>query len=279
MRDYLAFKADLRDPATVSAYDELPLWSAMFGLLLLKHVKLRPNMKVVDVGSGTGFPLLELASRLGPTSTVFGVDLWGTALERARQKARVANVSNVEIREGDAAALPFGDGEIDLVVSNLGINNFTDPAAVLSECRRVLKPSAPIALTTNLRGHMSEFYEVFRETLRALGNEPALSALEAHINARATVEEISALFARAGFTLTKVHEEVASMRFVDGSALLRHYFIKLGFLDGWKAVILPEDQEAVFSLLEANLNRLSEAKGELFLTIPMAYIEGAKPPR
>lgn len=37
MRDYLAFKADLRDPETVSAYDELPLWSAMFGLWLLEH--------------------------------------------------------------------------------------------------------------------------------------------------------------------------------------------------------------------------------------------------
>jgi arsenite methyltransferase len=276
MRDYLAFKADLRDPETVSAYDELPLWSAMFGLLLLEHVKLRRRMKVVDVGSGTGFPLIELAGRLGPTSTVYGVDAWGTAVERARLKARVTNVPNVEIREGDAAALPFADGEIDLVVSNLGINNFSDPEAVLSECRRVLKPSAPLALTTNLRGHMKEFYEVFASTLREIGKESALHALTAHIHTRTTVEQITAQLARAGFTLTKVHEASSSMRFVDGSALLRHYFIKLGFLDGWKGVMEPEAREEVFSRLESNLNRFSEARGELLLTIPMAYIEGER---
>ena len=56
---------DLNDATVVSAYDELPLWSAMAGLLLLEHVPLRPDMVVLDIGCGTGFPALELAERLG----------------------------------------------------------------------------------------------------------------------------------------------------------------------------------------------------------------------
>ena len=64
MMEFLNYK--FKDtPEFVNTFDELPLWSAPFGLLLLKHVELKPNLKVIDIGSGAGFPLLELASRLG----------------------------------------------------------------------------------------------------------------------------------------------------------------------------------------------------------------------
>jgi arsenite methyltransferase len=52
---------DLSNHDVVAAYDELPLWSATFGLLLFRHVPMQLGMKVLDVGCGTGFPLLELA--------------------------------------------------------------------------------------------------------------------------------------------------------------------------------------------------------------------------
>ena len=63
MTDYLKYKFQ-DTPEFVNTFDELPLWSASFGLLLLKHLELKPNLKVIDIGSGAGFPLLELAARL-----------------------------------------------------------------------------------------------------------------------------------------------------------------------------------------------------------------------
>jgi ubiquinone/menaquinone biosynthesis C-methylase UbiE len=278
MQDYLDFQANIDDPNVVSVYDELPLWSAMFGLLLLEHVPLRRGITALDVGCGTGFPLLELAQRLGGTCKVFGLDPWAAALERARLKARVWNVQNVELRQGDAAAMPFGDATFDLIVSNLGINNFSDPDAVLRECRRVVRPAARLALTTNLQGHMREFYELFAATLRDLGRTEALEALERHIAHRATVAGVTALLERAGFQVTQVHESTAALRFADGSAALRHYFIKLGFLEAWKGVLGAGERAHVFARLEASLNRLAEARGDLSLTIPMAYIEAQRAP-
>jgi ubiquinone/menaquinone biosynthesis C-methylase UbiE len=271
-----AFRIDLNDRETVSAYDELPLWSSMFGLLLLKHLPLRRHATVLDVGCGTGFPLLELAERLGSTGRVHGIDPWATALQRARHKARIRQVRNVSLCRADAAALPFPDGQFDLVVSNLGINNFGDPDAALRECRRVSRPAARLALTTNLQGHMEEFYTVFESTLLEMGLPEAIKALQAHTRHRATVEGLTALFERTGFRLSEVREEKGSMRFLDGSALLEHYFIRLGFLDGWKGVLRPEEQEAAFSLLESNLNAFSESRGGLTLTIPMAYVEAVR---
>ena len=66
------------------------------------------------------------------------------------------------------------------------------------------------------------------------------------------------------------------MRFVDGSSLLRHHFIKIGFLDGWKSVVPSNQQEKVFTPLETKLNEAARERGELALTIPIAYIEAEK---
>ena len=95
--------------------------------LLLKHVDIRRNMVVLDLGSGAGFPLMELAARLGPSSKLYGVDPWTNANARARQKIKDYGLGNVEIIECSASKLPFENGSVDLIVSNLGINNFDNP--------------------------------------------------------------------------------------------------------------------------------------------------------
>lgn len=276
MTEYLDHTYDLADPEFVSVYDELPLWSAMFGQVLLEHVPLRPRMKVLDVGCGTGFPALELAGRLGPSSQVYAIDAWEGAIARVERKLAVRKIPNVRPFAGDASALPFAADEFDLIVSNLGINNFDRPEAVLGECRRVAKASALLAMTTNLRGHMQEFYEVFGATLTELGKEAAQKALQAHVEHRATVEGTSAMLARAGFAVRRVRPQTFTLRFLDGTALLRHAFVKVGFLDAWRRVVDVEDRQQVFARLEENLNRLVRKQGELALTVPMAYFEAEK---
>ncbi|HVE69819.1 MAG TPA: class I SAM-dependent methyltransferase [Thermoanaerobaculia bacterium] len=257
----MTFDFDSRE--FVDAYDELPLWSAMFGQLLLEHVPLRENSVALDVGCGTGFPLLELAQRLGPGSVVHALDPWIAALARAGRKRRQTRVDNARLHIGDAAAMPFRNDSFDLIVSNLGLNNFSDAPAAVAECRRVLRPTGTLALTTNLVGHMRELYEVFAAVL---GESAALTE---HIEHRATIDKVRALLGTHGFTVRTVHEDTFTMRYANGAALLHHTFVQFGFLPGWRAVVPAEDQERVFAELE---RRLSEIK-PLTLTIPRAYIE------
>lgn len=253
---------DFTRPDVVDVYDELPLWSAMFGLLLFEHVPLRANCVALDVGCGSGFPLLELAQRLGPGSIVHGIDPWEQALARARHKAQVKQIGNVVFHAGSAASMPFDNATFDLVVSNLGLNNFDDSHACIAECRRVMKPGATLALTTNLVGHMRELYEVFDDIL---GDSPALRE---HIAHRATIEKVRELL--RDFTITKIVQDEIPMRFANGTALLNHYFIKLGFLDAWKNVVPAGDRQRVFTEVERRLDR------ELTLTIPRAYVEATR---
>jgi len=275
---FLAFEPDFSSSALLAAYDELPLWSAMFGLLLLEEVPLSGATSVLDAGCGTGFPLIELAERLGPRAHMHGIDPWTAGLARAAEKIASRGTHNITLHEGSASPMPFANSTFDLIVSNLGVNNFDDREAAIRECRRVARDGATLALTTNLQGHMREFYEVFEQVL-ATEDEESRERLRAHVAHRATVTGVRELLEHGGFTVTRIVEREGVMRFADGTALLNHHFIKLGFLDGWKKIV-PGRERIVFARLLGALNDLAARHGELRLTIPMAYIEArATPPR
>jgi hypothetical protein len=53
MLNYLSYKFEDSENF-VNTFDELPLWSASFGFLMLKHLELKHNLTVVDIGSGAG---------------------------------------------------------------------------------------------------------------------------------------------------------------------------------------------------------------------------------
>ena len=275
MTEYLSYQfTDNQD--VVNTFDEAPLWSAAFGLLLLKHLDLKPELKVLDLGSGTGFPLIELAERLGKSSRVYGLDPWKNANDRARQKILHYGLSHVEVLEGSADSIPFENDSIDLIVSNLGVNNFDNPSLAFQECFRVLKPKGKLALTTNLNGHWKTFYDLFEETLRQLDKPQKIVQLREQQEQRGTIETVSRLFTNHGFKVCRYHEELLEMKFLDGSAFLNHHFVKLGWLASWRNILPQDELVPVFTALEDNLNTFSKKSGGLSLSVPMLFIEGEK---
>jgi arsenite methyltransferase len=104
-----------------------------------------------------------------------------------------------------------------------------------------------------------------------------LTVLDAHVHHRATVESVRRMLNGAGFEPLEVVTDTVRMRFADGSSLLRHYFIRLGFLPAWQSVVFPDVVERTFAVLEQKLNTVAAERGELALTIPMACVEAQKP--
>src|ERR1700726_57458 len=131
MRDFLCHPAGWVPSRLAEIYDETSFWSARFGALLFDHLEIRRGIRGLDVGCGTGFPLIELAQLHGPSSHFIGIDIWADALERARVKLTLHGLTNVAIVEADAASMPFPSADFDLVVCNIGINNFHDARAAL----------------------------------------------------------------------------------------------------------------------------------------------------
>lgn len=244
-------------------YDELSFWSSRFGAMIFDNLELRRGIRGLDVACGAGFPLFELAFVHGPSSRFTGLELWREALNRARRKIEVYGLTNVDLVEADASSMPFASESFDLITSNLGINNFDNPSAVIAECRRVAKRGARIVVTTNLTGHMAEFYQLFRETAPQL--TAAINAQEAHRGTRAGVQQ---LLERNGFEITRVIEDEFFLRFADGTAMFQHHLVQF-FLYGWRGVT---DDPAIYAALEEKLN----AASPLEMRVPMLYAEAVR---
>jgi ubiquinone/menaquinone biosynthesis C-methylase UbiE len=258
---------DFANPAHVAVYDEQPLWSAQAGLLLLEDVPLAAR-RVLDLGCGTGFPLLELAERLGRDAFVVGLDPWDPAMRRAAGKCQTWPVPQASLVRGDGARMPFRDGSLELVVSNLGINNFADPDAVLGEVRRVLARDGTLAFTTNRTGHFVELYDAFARVLAARGDTAALERLHVHVAHRGTVASITERLVRCGFRVQSVHERAVVMRFATAGAVFDHHFLRMGFVPAWREVA-GESADAVFADVCAELDTRTRNLGEVRLTVPL----------
>jgi arsenite methyltransferase len=99
----------------------------------------RRGETVLDIGCGAGMDLLLAARRVGPEGKALGVDMTEAMRERARGAARAAGLTTVEIREGDAEALPVEDVSVDVVISNGVLNLTPDKTKAFAEIARVLR--------------------------------------------------------------------------------------------------------------------------------------------
>ncbi len=107
---------------------------------------------VVDIGSGAGMDLLLAARHVGPRGRAIGVDMTEAMRDRARRGAAACGLAQVEIREGEATALPVEAGSVDVVISNGVLNLVAEKAAAIAEIQRVLKPGGRVQIADIVLG-------------------------------------------------------------------------------------------------------------------------------
>ncbi len=112
---------------------------------LVADARLRQGLRVLDLGSGTGYPALLAAQVVGSDGSVIGVDLADQMLDAARRKATRLGLANVAFRAGDVTTLPFEAASFDAVTSRFCLMFLPEIPQAVAEIARVLKPGGWLA--------------------------------------------------------------------------------------------------------------------------------------
>ena len=109
---------------------------------LCEALDVRSGQKVLDVAAGNGNVSLAAARRW---CNVVATDYVPALLDRARERAEAERLP-IEFREADAEALPFKDGQFDVVVSTFGVMFTADHDRAASELVRVTRRGGKIGM-------------------------------------------------------------------------------------------------------------------------------------
>ncbi|MBN1637362.1 MAG: methyltransferase domain-containing protein, partial [Ignavibacteriales bacterium] len=226
---------------------------------------------------GTGFPLIELSMRLGKSSNVFGIEPWSEAVDKVRKKIDYYQLKNVKIIEGFAESIPLDNNSVDLIVSNNGINNVNNIDKTFYECSRVIKKGGQFIFTFNTDRTMIEFYSEFGKILKKMKLWQEIDLMHAHIiKKRPPVKEVLRKLEKNKFKIYNFTKDQFNYKYVNGTAMLNHYFIRLAFMDSWKALLPSDKVELVFNVIEERLNKKSKVNGGINLSIPFVLINSFK---
>ncbi len=176
-REFFSTAAGHWDALRAELYGERPDLAALPALL-------DPAWTVGDLGCGTG----QLAASLAPfVRRVLAVDESEAMLAAARARlAALEEPGRVELRPGPLEELPIADGELDAAVLSLVLQYVSDPAAVLAEAARALRPGGRV-LILDLMPHAREEY---RERM-------------GHLWQGFGAEQVTGWLAEAGFTAAR----------------------------------------------------------------------------
>jgi ubiquinone/menaquinone biosynthesis C-methylase UbiE len=92
--------------------------------------------RVVDLATGPGTLALRFARHV---KQVCALDLTPAILQRARNSTAGEKLTNIDFLIGDAQALPFADGALDVAITSYSLHHMADPARVIGEMARVVR--------------------------------------------------------------------------------------------------------------------------------------------
>lgn len=113
------------------------------GAFLLPYLK--PGLRLLDCGCGPGTLTLGFARYVAPGETV-GIDQEGSQFASSVAAAKDADLLNLHFETGDIYQLPYADACFDVVFASAVLGSVAEPAKVMAEMMRVLKPGGVLAL-------------------------------------------------------------------------------------------------------------------------------------
>ena len=184
------------------------------GGILVEAVDVRPGQRVLDVAAGTGTSAIPSARR---GAEVIATDLTPELLAVGRDAAEAEGVQ-LTWQTADAEALPFGDGEFDVVLSSIGVMFAPHHELAADELVRVCRPGGTIGvLSWTPAGFIGQLFA----TMKPYAPPPPPGASPAPL--WGSVEHVRKLFGNRVEELVAQQQTLRVDRFSTG-AELRDFF-------------------------------------------------------
>lgn len=122
-----------------------------------ERLHIAPGTKLLDIGCGAGQLTIPAALK---GIDVTGLDLASNLVDQANKRAAAEGLK-IDIRQGDAEALPFADATFDMTMSLIGSMFAPRPELVASEMARVCKPGGKIIMGNwTPEGHVGQMFKI-----------------------------------------------------------------------------------------------------------------------
>jgi ubiquinone/menaquinone biosynthesis C-methylase UbiE len=201
------------EPASAELYERFLVGSvtSLWARDLVERVGLRPGARVLDVACGTGVVARLAASDVGDSGRVAALDVnrGMLAVGRSMPPPRGAPIA---WHDGSAVALPFGDGEFDVVLCQLGLQFFPDQRAALREMRRVLAAAGRVGTSVYTAIDRNPAANALAEAVDRYLGEGASDAKRSE-HSLADPDELCRLFEAAGFVGVQLETVTQNVRF------------------------------------------------------------------
>lgn len=259
--DLAAVKAKQQATWSSGDYSVVGTTLQITGEALCEAVDLRSGERVLDVACGNGNAALAAARRF---ARVTGVDYVPALLARAGSRA-TADGLPIELREGDAEALPFPDGAFDVVLSTFGVMFAPDQERAARELVRVCRHGGRIGLASwTPDGFIGQVFRVLG------GHVPPPPGLRGP-SQWGTDERLAELFAGEAREVRTARKEF-TFRYRSPSHWVEVFRTWYGPIHRAFGSLAPDAQGALATDLEALIDRLNVARDGT-MVVPSTYLE------
>ncbi|MDH4153726.1 MAG: methyltransferase domain-containing protein [Nitrospira sp.] len=183
---------------------------------LVADARLRSGMRVLDLGSGTGYPALLAAQTVGSAGSVVGIDLAEQMLEAARRKTAALGLSNMTFRTGDVTNLPFEAASFDAVTTRFCLMFLPEIPKAVAEIARVLKPNTWVSAAVWSAPEKNPYLKIPIDVIRQFIELPPPDPTAPGIFRLAKPGELAGMLQQTGFFDITEQEFHGDVRFTAG---------------------------------------------------------------
>ncbi len=183
---------------------------------LVADARLRAGLRVLDLGSGTGYPALLAAQTVGSSGTVVGIDLAEEMIEAARRKAASLGLLNITFRTGDVTTLLFEAASFDAVTSRFCLMFLPEIPKAAAEIARILKPGGWLSAAVWSAPDKNSYLMIPITVIKQFLDLPPPDPNAPGIFRLATPGDLAGMLQQAGFVNIAEEEFLAEVRFSSG---------------------------------------------------------------